>query len=230
MIHTTRIKMKSELYPVNIYHDPPWHLHGEAFILNYWLTPKFIQQNQNFRIAPSPIGRMVQIMLVRYLDSPVGPYDELLILDHPLISKKRLSSIPKIYVSTQISVDQGRYFWGIPKQLAQFEWIQEDNVVHCTVSFEQQQMHLSLYHYKHRRSFYINSHHVPASLLIIQQALQGLRYQFSPQFRGKLCKLKQITWENTQAIFPDFSQAKYLHSFYVPEFKLTLPEAKILKK
>ena len=63
---------------------PPWHLQGEAFILNYWISPQFIRQYKAFRIAPSPIGRVVQVMLVRYHQSPVGPYDELLLLDHPL--------------------------------------------------------------------------------------------------------------------------------------------------
>lgn len=103
-------------------------------------------------------------------------------------------------------------------------------MVYCTISFEQQEMSLCLYKYKHSQTFYMNSHHLPARLLNIQQTWQGLHYQFSPQFRGKLCKLKQAAWKNTLDIFPDFSQAKYLHSFYVPEFQLTLPKAKIGKK
>ena len=81
-----------------------------------------IQQSTHFRQAPSPIGRLIQVLLVRYQHSPVGPYDELLILDHPLISKWRLSSIPKIFVSTEISVQHGQQLWGIPKELATFEW------------------------------------------------------------------------------------------------------------
>lgn len=222
--------MNEALSTVAFHHDPPWHLQGDAFILNYWLTPNFIKHNHAFHIAPSPIGRVVQVILVRYHESPVGPYDELLLLDHPLISKRRLSSIAKIYVSTEISVVHGQHFWGIPKQLAQFEWVIKDDVVYCTISFEQQEMRLCLYKYKHSQTFYMNSHHLPARLLNIQQTWQGLHYQFSPQFRGKLCKLKQATWKNTLDIFPDFSQAKYLHSFYVPEFQLTLPKAKIGKK
>ena len=222
--------MSEAFSTVTFHHDPPWHLHGDAFILNYWLTPNFIRHNHAFHIAPSPIGRVVQIILVRYHASPVGPYDELLILDHPLISKRRLSSIAKIYVSTEMSVVHGQHFWGIPKQLAQFEWLIKDDVVYCTISFEQQAMNLCLYKYKHSQTFYINSSHLPARLLNIQQTWQGLHYQFSPQFRGKLCKLKQAAWKNTLDIFPDFSQAKYLHSFYVPEFQLTLPKAKIEKK
>lgn len=222
--------MNEALSIVAFHHDPPWHLHGDAFILNYWLTPNFIKHNHAFHIAPSPIGRVVQIILIRYHESPIGPYDELLLLDHPLISKRHLSSIAKIYVSTETSVIHGQYFWGIPKQLAQFEWVIKDDVVYCTISFEQQEMSLCLYKYKHSQTFYINSHHLPARLLNIQQTWQGLHYQFSPQFRGKLCKLKQVAWKNTRNIFPDFSQAKYLHSFYVPEFQLTLPKAKIEKK
>ena len=222
--------MNEALSTVAFHHDPPWHLQGDAFILNYWLTPNFIKHNHAFHIAPSPIGRVVQVLLVRYHESPVGPYDELFLLDHPLISKRRLSSIAKIYVSTEASVVHGQHFWGIPKQLAQFEWVIKDDVVYCTISFEQQEMSLCLYKYKHSQTFYMNSHHLPARLLNIQQTWQGLHYQFSPQFRGKLCKLKQAAWKNTLDIFPDFSQAKYLHSFYVPEFQLTLPKAKIGKK
>ena len=222
--------MNEALSTVAFHHDPPWHLQGDAFILNYWLTPNFIKHNHAFHIAPSPIGRVVQVILVRYHESPVGPYDELLLLDHPLISKRRLSSIAKIYVSTEASVVHGQHFWGIPKQLAEFEWVIKDDVAYCTISFEQQEMSLCLYKYKHSQTFYMNSHHLPARLLNIQQTWQGLHYQFSPQFRGKLCKLKQAAWKNTLDIFPDFSQAKYLHSFYVPEFQLTLPKAKIGKK
>lgn len=222
--------MSEELTTTTFHHHPPWHLLGDAFILNYWLTPNFIKSNQAFHLAPSPIGRVIQVILVRYHESPVGPYDELLILDHPLMSKRRLSSIPKIYVSTETSVVHGQHFWGIPKQLAQFEWLMKDDVVYCNVLFEQQEMSLCLQKYKHSQAFYINSHHLPARLLNIHQTWQGLHYQFIPQFRGKLCKLKQVSWKNTLDVFPNFSQAKYLQSFYVPEFRLTLPTAKIEKK
>ena len=91
---------------------PPWQMQGEAFILNYWLTPSFIRQAQDFRLAPSALGRAVQVLLVRCRSSPVGPYDELLILDHPLISKLHLNSIPKIFVSTEASVLHGQQLLG----------------------------------------------------------------------------------------------------------------------
>ena len=218
------------LNPYPLEYMPPWHLQGDAFILNYWLTPSFIQQSTHFRQTPSPIGRLIQVLLVRYQHSPVGPYDELLILDHPLISKWRLSSIPKIFVSTEISVQHGQQLWGIPKELATFEWQEQGQDTHCTIHFAQQCMHIHLRKPKKQCSFYINSHYLPAAVLKIRQAWQGKRYQFSPQFRGHLSKLVSVQWENTQDIFPNFSEAKYVQSFYAPHFELIFPEARIQQK
>lgn len=102
----------------SVHQFQPWHLQGKGFILNYWITPHFIREFQSFQIAPSPLGRVVQVLLVRYHHSPVDPYDELLIMDHPLISRRRLSTIPKIYVSTHESIVHGQHLWGIPKEYA----------------------------------------------------------------------------------------------------------------
>jgi hypothetical protein len=135
---------------------PPWKLHGTGFILNYWLTPRFIQQSHLLHHSPSPIGRMIQVILVRYESSPVGAYDELLILDHPLISKRVLSSIPKIYVSTLTSVTHGQTLWGIPKELAQFEWQDTENGLTCTVHVLNQQLIIST----NRRAFITNQYHL----------------------------------------------------------------------
>ncbi|MDH5820477.1 MULTISPECIES: acetoacetate decarboxylase family protein [Acinetobacter] len=214
----------------NIHQFPPWHLQGEGFILNYWLTPGFIQQAKQFRIAPSPLGRVVQVLLVRYHSSPIGPYDELLILDHPLISKRRLSSIPKIYVSTHESVIHGQHLWGIPKEHAEFEWQEKNQEILCHIQYQNQRMTIRLKKTKSARKFYINSHHIPASMLKIQQAWKGQRFQFSPQFRGHLSKLSQVEWQDIDNIFPDFSKAKLLQSFYVPKFNLIFPEAQISSK
>lgn len=214
----------------NIHQFPPWHLQGEGFILNYWITPHFIRAAHAFRIAPSPLGRVVQVMLVRYQHSPVGPYDELLIMDHPLISKRRLSTIPKIYVSTQESLVHGQHLWGIPKEHAEFNWQTQGQEVICQITHQQQTLTLRLRKAKSSRSIYINSHHLPTSMLKIRQNWKALHYQFSPQFRGYLAKLTQVEWQNTQDIFPDFSRAKHLQSFYVSKFNLIFPAAQVHKK
>ena len=224
--------MKHQIRSLHVVHQhPPWLLHGEGFILNYWMSPSFIKAHHTFGLAPSPIGRVAQVMLVRYKDSPIGPYDELLFMDHPLICKRLLSTIPKIFVSTDASVEHGKKFWGIPKQRAEFHWQQHDDHLSCEICFGQQSLNLKLYQAKQTRHIYMNSHHIPAAMLRIQQDWQGQRFQFAPQFRAKIAKLKKAIWQSSP-IFPDFTQAKYLHSFYIPEFQLVFPKAKItaLKK
>ncbi|BCU63227.1 hypothetical protein ACBO_00180 [Acinetobacter bouvetii] len=173
---------------------------------------------------------MVQVLLVRYHSSPIGPYDELLILDHPLISKLRLNSIPKIFVSTEASVQHGQQLWGIPKELAEFKGQEQGQETCCTIHFAQQSMQLHLKKSKKPHSFSIRSDRLPTAALRIHQAWQGKRYQFSPQFRGHLAKLHSAQWTETQDMFPDFSQARYLQSFYVSEFELIFPEAQIQQK
>ena len=67
-------------------------------------------------------------MLVKYHSSDAGPYDELLFTPGRFHSPRgSFRSITKIYVSTWDSVINGRANWGIPKEIAQFEWKQLDD-------------------------------------------------------------------------------------------------------
>ncbi|ETV91168.1 hypothetical protein H310_14175 [Aphanomyces invadans] len=84
------------------------------------------------------------VMLIRYTDSPVGPYDELLLVPgaftppspgnpiartnhmketflqaHGLLAARRVT---RIFVSTEASLRNGRRNWGIRKELADFTW------------------------------------------------------------------------------------------------------------
>ena len=73
-------------------------------------------------------GGLGMIQIVRYLDTPVGPYDELLVIpgtyqiaDGPQRGKSRLR-ITRIYVSQRETTYNGRKNWNIPKHLARFEF------------------------------------------------------------------------------------------------------------
>ena len=63
------------------------------------------------------------VSLIRYTDSPVGPYDELLFV--PTVLEKdgtRFSHCTHMFVSENASVMAGRQKWGFPKLLSRFEW------------------------------------------------------------------------------------------------------------
>lgn len=61
-------------------------------------------------------------MLVRYADSPVGPYDELLWLERVKTRQGWRPCVQQIVVSSAASVAGGRRNWAIPKTLARFDW------------------------------------------------------------------------------------------------------------
>lgn len=70
-------------------------------------------------------GGLGMIMVVRYLDTPTGPYDELLIIPGAFSvpgkpAKTTLKRISRIYVSQRDTCYNGRLNWNIPKHLARF--------------------------------------------------------------------------------------------------------------
>lgn len=69
-------------------------------------------------------------MVLRYTESPVGPYDELLIIpgafdSPPFSDDKENPRVTRIYVSTLASVINGRKNWNTPKHLARFEFTEQ---------------------------------------------------------------------------------------------------------
>lgn len=220
-------KMNQKPFIPDLKYYPPWQSHGEAYILNYWASPSMLEHAKAFDLTASRTGHMLHVILVRYHDTPIGPYDALFIVDHPVINRQRVSLIPKIFVSNQESALYGQTLWGLPKQVAEFTWTQTSTDMYCQIQYGQESMMIQLNHHKNSPSFYVNSHQLPKSILNIRQTWQGQFYRFTPQFRGKLCKLKSVQWHNIGNLFPDFSKARYIHSFYMPEVQLVLPEAHI---
>lgn len=131
---------------------PPWTLKGDAYwffpspTLLPWSSPELLQAaydpvqaaeaEQHGRL----VGGLTNVQLIRYTESPVGPYDELIYVPGSFeaptgpvrssgggegVSSSRRPSKPalritRIYVSTFASVVNGRRNWNIPKHLARF--------------------------------------------------------------------------------------------------------------
>lgn len=66
-------------------------------------------------------GGLGLVMLLDYRTSPIGAYQELLLIPGRFqFGRRRYYTITKIYVSSIPSVTNGRHNWGIPKELADF--------------------------------------------------------------------------------------------------------------
>lgn len=122
---------------------PPWTLRGDAYwffplpSLLPWSSSRLPQAAHDPIQATKAgqnggaIGGLGNVQLVRYTESPVGSYDELIYIpghfevpSDPAIGRSQASRsairITRIYVSTIASVVNGRRNWNIPKRLARF--------------------------------------------------------------------------------------------------------------
>lgn len=205
----------------------PWHLVGEGFILNYWVNAHNAKAWSEFGILPTQLGKMLQVILVQYHDSNVGPYDELLILDHHLSWKGQRSFIPHIFVSTEASVINGQNNWGIPKQFANFEWIRSTEKLYVQVNSTLGELSLEIPLHTNTVTIPINTQHLPPALFKLEQRWQGQSFKFSPIASGEATSLKPARWKIKGNIFPDFSQARALGSFHIHQFNMTFPKAQI---
>ena len=78
-------------------------------------------------------------MLVDYISSPIGPYQELLFIPGQF-GKKKFQSITRILVSSEASTDEGRKNWGLPKETASFRWEKEKGKDHIQVEMEEKKI------------------------------------------------------------------------------------------
>ncbi|KAJ3119067.1 hypothetical protein HK100_000477 [Physocladia obscura] len=134
----------------------PWVTKVEHFFILPFLPSKTNEDQQHeisAHMVPEDTAEyrasgIGYIMILRYANTPVGPYDEIMFIpgafNSPLLSSKSnqnstitpLASISwiqahplihdariaQIYVSSEASLRNGRVQFGIPKELADFEW------------------------------------------------------------------------------------------------------------
>ncbi|RDA88717.1 hypothetical protein CP532_4065 [Ophiocordyceps camponoti-leonardi (nom. inval.)] len=130
---------------------PPWHVTGDVYCLSFWSSSSAARNlpaehvfspleasDPNFANPPGsrPAGGLGMIQIIRYHDSPVGPYDEMLVVPGSFDwvrrrpdGKEELGRNPRIsriYVSQRQTCHNGRINWGCPKHLARFEWSEDD--------------------------------------------------------------------------------------------------------
>lgn len=114
----------------------PWSLKGHVAYL-FVHGPRAAQSRfaENPHPDRSPFrGGYGGVMLVRYDDSPVGPYDELLLVPGCYqVGDQTFYRISQIYVSSLDSVVNGRRNWNVPKKLAVFHWTDGDTSVRVSL-------------------------------------------------------------------------------------------------
>ncbi|KAK3335860.1 hypothetical protein B0T19DRAFT_407734 [Cercophora scortea] len=134
-----------------------WKAKCTAHMIGFWTDKKTAQALPAKTYSPleaqspyaskefgEPLGGLGFIQLIRYTETPVGPYDELILAPglfaYPFEDKdgkkttKTARRITRIYVSQKHTCWNGRTNWNIPKHLARFEWTEnQDGSTHIKV-------------------------------------------------------------------------------------------------
>ncbi|KAL8787419.1 MAG: hypothetical protein Q9213_002196 [Squamulea squamosa] len=115
---------------------PPWTCHYEAYVGAFHVSAKsglprnlayepLEASSAEFTEAGVWKGGMVMIQLLRYSSTPVGPYDEMILLPGNFDVPGGHGShtrITRIYVSQRDTTFNGRKNWNIPKHIARFKY------------------------------------------------------------------------------------------------------------
>jgi hypothetical protein len=190
---------------------PPWQLSGEGIIV----------------LARTNEGTHGLMMFVQYAESGVGPYDEVLWI--PLKRFLPPYSITAIRVSTQVSVEKGREYWGIPKRLAHFDWLADraESRFVRTQGAPNEDLSITFEGRGFGPKLPIRTAWIPRALLTLEQLLDGRWFRFTPSAQGSIRFMKDVRLECRGAEFPVIEKA--IAAVGVPRFAMTFPAAAISK-
>ncbi|MCS7055796.1 MAG: acetoacetate decarboxylase family protein [Thermoflexales bacterium] len=207
---------------------PPWQLTGDGFIWLFRFSRAFVARCgfmadwQRARLT-NTLGAM---MLVDYRQTDVGPYRELLFIPGQFaLSRRRVFSISKIYVSTAASVRGGVENWGIPKELAAFTRERRSDGSEAFGVACDGQLFFSATLAPFGPRFPISTSWMP---LTVAQATRDDLLITRPTARGsaRLCRVRSLRVDGAR--FPDVSRVRPLAVIAVSDFQMTFPEPEVV--
>lgn len=208
---------------MEIAYPPPWALQGAGYLFLYQFAPDFVA-TYGFVPPEEKVTKLLgAVMVVRYAETAVGPYDELLFVPGFMQEQDtQYPSITKIYVSSQTSVLGGRQNWAIPKELAQFSWQTEGNDEVMTVrqgdemvaEWRLRQPRLTL-------PTYINL--LPARFRTVMQQQNGQTYFTTLTGNGQAGLTQLHTAYTNPDYFPPVHLLKPIVALRITTFKMTFP-------
>ena len=204
----------------------PWDLKGKGYIFIFKFKKGF--SDERFCVPDFLKGKYCggfgSVMLVDYQESTAGPYQEFLFIPGKFkFENKKLDCITKIFVSTEVSVQNGRKNWGIPKELANFKFEQKDKKnekIEITIGDEKvAEFEIE----SHSFRFPVNTKLLPFPL--VQQYEDKYFYtNFFGKGKGRFAKVKNAYIN--KKYFPDFTAYKPIAVLKVEPFSITFPIAK----
>jgi len=212
---------------------PPWRLRGSGYVFLFTFEPWFLR-NGGF-LPPELVGEHFEgqlgaLMLVDYRSSPVGPYRELLFAaGRNLRWRHHLFSVSRIWVSSEASAVGGRENWAIPKQTAEFEVVKQENGAERVIVQRDRLAEVDLT-VTPGRGLAIPAFGAlaPPSWRTIVQFRDGQALETRLSGRGVLRPAKLLDFRAMPKAFPDVNEGKLVAGFFLKDFRLVLPAARVI--
>ncbi len=204
----------------------PWSLKGEGyvFVLSASDEQNEIDANIPKELKDKDPKGLNLLMFVRYSESPVGPYNELLYIPGKLSFPNGNTdlSITRIYVDSEESLIGGQNNWGIPKEMADFA-IKGSKVAVSVLGEEAASFEVKAF----GPSFPLSTGLIPENFRTLTQLRENKLFTFALSGKGKanFASLKPISGNGT--LFPDLSKRRVIAGFHIEDFSLTFPVADI---
>jgi len=209
---------------------PPWRLRGNGYVFLFTFKPGFLRAggflSPELEGEGGIEGQLGVLMLVEYLESPVGPYRELLFLaGRDLRWRHHRFSITRIYVSTEPSAVNGRENWGIPKQRADFQVIRKadgaERVILLLDGFAKVDLTMAP---AKGHAWPVAGLLAPPSWRTITQFKAGQPLVTRLSGRGLLRPAELLDFRTLPQVFPDVNEGEPVAGFRVADFRLRFPK------
>lgn len=202
----------------------PWRLKGKGFAFYYQFDKNFILDKtflpNNFK--SSGFGTMGVVMLINYTDSPVGEFNELLIAPAKFdTSGIRKYYISKSYVDSKEAMAAGRKNWGIPREMARFDWKENGDITNIKV-FKEEFEFFDI-------SIRTGTYHIPINTTLfpinLYQEIDGEGFHVNPGGKGVGKPARIIEGHAEEELFPNIFDYRTSMAIKVDPFNFLFPEA-----
>jgi hypothetical protein len=209
----------------------PWRLTGAGYLILLRCARVF--GNACARDQPALAGRALggfgAVMVINYDHSDVGPYRELLIAPGSFkYAGRSVFALTHIWVSTAASMIHGRHNWGLPKQQADFDWMQGPGRRERVIARRADHPPLELELSASTPALPVTTNVLPRRWRTLEQVWNGRVYRTRVRARGQVSSARLHDYANPAGSgFPDFADQKHLFCLHAPTFELTFPAARI---
>jgi hypothetical protein len=179
-------------------------------------------------VVPVPGHRLASsmIMLVRYRESPVGPYDELLWCRKRRVAGGKAWSVDPIVVDSADSVAGGRDNWGFPKDLARFSVAESGSRISATVFGDDGRVFADIAYQARGLEVPVGSRLVPPGFTELVQERAGRVFRTRPKVKGRLRRLRVDRFD-LAAPFPKLIKTDLRTAVGLSDFELDFPPAEV---